>query len=100
MIQNMEMDRERLREVLTLSRIGLPEEKYQEVLDRVNEILRLCDKMQELAGEDVPQFEWDVKKAPARRRGRACEMGRTRRVPGPGAGARRRLLPRAAHNSA
>ena len=105
MIQNMEMDRERLREVLTLSRIGLPEEKYQEVLDRVNEILRLCDKMQELAAEDVPQFEWDVKKAPARRRaraaqGRACEMGRTRRVPGPGAGARRRLLPRAAHNSA
>lgn len=67
MIQNMEMDRERLREVLTLSRIGLPEEKYQEVLDRVNEILRLCDKMQELAGEDVPPFEWDVKKAPARR---------------------------------
>ena len=35
MIQNMEMDKERLREVLTLSRIGLPEEKYQEVLDRV-----------------------------------------------------------------
>ena len=34
----------------------------------MNEILRLCDKMQELAGEDVPQFEWDVKKAPARRR--------------------------------
>lgn len=29
MIQNMEMDRERLREVLTLSRIGLPEENIR-----------------------------------------------------------------------
>lgn len=67
MIKKMEMDRERLREVLTLSRIGLPEEQYQEVLDRVNDILSLCDKMQELADADVPQFEWDVKKAPARR---------------------------------
>lgn len=68
MIKNMEMDRERLREVLTLSRIGLPEDRYQEVLDRVNDILRLCDKMQALAHEDAAPFEWDVKKAPARRR--------------------------------
>lgn len=68
MIKNMEMDMERLREVLTLSRIGLPEEKYQEVLDRVNEILRMCDKMQELAGEYEPSFEWDVMKPPMRRR--------------------------------
>ena len=68
MIQNMEMDRERLREVLTLC-IGLPEEiNYQEVLDRVNEILRLCDKMQELAGEDCRSSNGTVKKAPARRR--------------------------------
>ena len=67
MIKKMEMDRERLSEVLTLSRIGLPEDQYQEVLDRVNDILRLCDKMQELAHEDVAPFEWDVKKAPARR---------------------------------
>ena len=67
MIKKMEMDRERLSEVLTLARIGLPEDQYKEVLDRVNDILRLCDKMQELAHEDVPPFEWDVKKAPARR---------------------------------
>lgn len=67
MIKEMEMDKERLREVLTLSRIGLPEEQYQEVLDRVNDILRLCDKMQELADTDVAPFEWDVKKAPVRR---------------------------------
>ncbi|MDO5116505.1 MAG: Asp-tRNA(Asn)/Glu-tRNA(Gln) amidotransferase subunit GatC [Synergistaceae bacterium] len=67
MIEKMEMDAERLREVLTLSRIGLPEESYQEVLDRVNDILRLCDKMRELAHEEAEPFEWDVKKAPARR---------------------------------
>ncbi len=67
MIKQMEMDKERLREVLTLSRIGLPEDQYQEVLDRVNDILRLCDKMQELAGADVEPFEWDVRKAPERR---------------------------------
>ena len=67
MIKQMEMDKDRLREVLTLSRIGLPEEQYQEVLDRVNDILRLCDKMQELAEADVPPFEWDVQKAPERR---------------------------------
>ena len=67
MIKKMEMDRERLREVLTLSRIGLPEERYKDVLDRVNDILRLCDKMQELAQKDVPPFEWDVQKAPKRR---------------------------------
>ena len=67
MIKQMEMDRERLREVLTLSRIGLPAEDYQEVLDRVNEILRLCDKMQTLASEEAAPFEWDVKKAPSRR---------------------------------
>lgn len=67
MIKKMEMDRERLREVLTLSRIGLPEDEYQEVLDRVNEILRMCDKMQGLASEDAAPFEWDVQKAPARR---------------------------------
>ena len=62
MIKKMEMDKERLSEVLTLSRIGLPEEQYQEVLDRVNDILRLCDKMQELAHEDAAPFEWDVRK--------------------------------------
>ena len=67
MIKKMEMDKERLSEVLTLSRIGLPEEQYQEVLDRVNDILRLCDKMQELAHEDAAPFEWDARKAPARR---------------------------------
>ena len=67
MIEKMEMDRERLREVLTMSRIGLPEEDYQEVLDRVNDVLRLCDKMREIAHEEVKPFEWEVKKAPARR---------------------------------
>ncbi|MDO4988181.1 MAG: Asp-tRNA(Asn)/Glu-tRNA(Gln) amidotransferase subunit GatC [Synergistes sp.] len=67
MIKKMEMNSERLREVLTLSRIGLPEEEYQEVLDRVNEILRLCDKMQELPLDDVKPFEWDVIKTPERR---------------------------------
>ncbi|MEG1602057.1 MAG: Asp-tRNA(Asn)/Glu-tRNA(Gln) amidotransferase subunit GatC [Cloacibacillus sp.] len=67
MIKQMEMDKERLSEVLTLSRIGLPEDKYQEVLDRVNDILRMCDKMRELADDDAAPFEWDVKKAPGRR---------------------------------
>lgn len=67
MIEKMEMDRERLREVLTMARIGLPEEDYQEVLDRVNDILRLCDKMQEVAHENVSPFEWDVRRIPARR---------------------------------
>ena len=32
MIKKMEMDRERLSEVLTLSRIGLPEDQYQDCL--------------------------------------------------------------------
>lgn len=67
MIEKMKMDKERLSEVLTLSRIGLPDEEYDEVLKRVNDILSLCDKMQELAHEDVKPFEWDVKKAPERR---------------------------------
>jgi aspartyl-tRNA(Asn)/glutamyl-tRNA(Gln) amidotransferase subunit C len=67
MIKKMVMDEERLREVLTLARIGLPEEEFPEVLGRVNAVLRMCDEMQELDCSNVRPFEWDVKKAPARR---------------------------------
>ena len=67
MIKKMVMDAERLHEVTGLSRIGLPEDEYQEVLDRVNAVLRMCDEMQELDHESVKPFEWDVKKAPERR---------------------------------
>lgn len=67
MIKKMEMDEERLREVLGFSCIGLPEEEYAEVLDRVNAVLRMCDDMQELDSSNVSPFEWDVMKAPARR---------------------------------
>ena len=67
MIKKMVMDEERLREVLTLARIGLPEEEFPEVLGRVNADLRMCDEMQELDCSNVRPFEWDVKKAPARR---------------------------------
>lgn len=67
MIEKMEMDEERLREVLGFSCIGLPEEEYAEVLDRVNAVLRMCDDMQELGSSNVSPFDWDVKKAPSRR---------------------------------
>ena len=67
MIKKMEMDEERLREVLGFSCIGLPEEEYAEVLDRVNAVLRMCDDMQELDSSNVSPFEWDVMKAPERR---------------------------------
>ncbi len=67
MIKKMVMDEERLREVLGFSCIGLPEEEYAEVLDRVNAVLRMCDDMQELDSSNVSPFEWDVIKAPARR---------------------------------
>ena len=67
MIKKMVMDAQRLREVTGLSRIGLPEEEYQEVLDRVNAVLRMCDDMQELDHENVKPFEWEVIKAPTRR---------------------------------
>ncbi|NLX85425.1 MAG: aspartyl/glutamyl-tRNA amidotransferase subunit C [Synergistaceae bacterium] len=67
MIKKMEMDEVRLREVLGFSCIGLPEEEYAEVLDRANSVLRMCDEMQELDSSNVSPFEWDVKKAPARR---------------------------------
>ena len=68
MIKKMVMDEERLRDVLSFSCIGLPEEEYPEVLDRVNAVLRMCDEMQELVGSDVRPFEWDVIKSPARRK--------------------------------
>lgn len=67
MIKKMVMDEERLREVLTLARIGLPDEEFPEVLGRVNDVLRMCDEMQELDCTNVKPFEWDVKKAPDRR---------------------------------
>ena len=67
MIKKMVMDEDRLREVLGFSRIGLPEEEFAEVLDRVNSVLRMCDEMQELDHDNVEPFEWDIKKAPARR---------------------------------
>lgn len=67
MIKKMVMNAERLREVTGLSRIGLPEEEFQEVLDRVNAVLRMCDEMQELDHDNVKPFEWDVIKAPQRR---------------------------------
>ncbi len=67
MIKKMVMDEDRLREVLGFSRIGLPEEEFAEVLDRVNSVLRMCDEMQELDHDNVEPFEWDTKKAPARR---------------------------------
>ena len=67
MIKKMVVDDERLREVLSLSRIGLPEEEFPRVLDRVNAVLRMCDEMQELDHENVEPFEWDIKKAPERR---------------------------------
>lgn len=67
MIKKMVMDKERLREVIGLSRIGLPEEEFDEVLGRVNAVLRMCDEMQELEHENVRPFEWDVKKTPSRR---------------------------------
>lgn len=67
MIKKMEMDERRLREVLAFSCIGLPEEEYAEVLDRVNAVLRMCDDMQELDSSNVSPFEWDVMKAPERR---------------------------------
>ncbi|MDD4159819.1 MAG: aspartyl/glutamyl-tRNA amidotransferase subunit C [Synergistaceae bacterium] len=70
MIKKMEMDEVRLREVLGFSCIGLPEEEYPEVLDRVNSVLRMCDEMQELDSSNVSPFEWDVKKAPERREDR------------------------------
>lgn len=72
MIKKMVMDEERLREVLTFSRIGLPEEEFGEVLDRVNAVLRMCDEMQELDHDNVEPFEWDVKKVPARRPDKAA----------------------------
>jgi aspartyl-tRNA(Asn)/glutamyl-tRNA(Gln) amidotransferase subunit C len=79
MIKKMEMDEERLREVLGFSCIGLPEAEYVEVLDRVNSVLRMCDEMQELDSSNVSPFEWDVKKAPDRREDRAVPwQGRDR----------------------
>ena len=45
MIKKMVMDEERLREVLTLARIGLPEEEFPAVLGRVNAVLRMCDEL-------------------------------------------------------
>ena len=71
MIEKMKMDEERLKEVLSFSCIGLPEEEYAEVLDRVNAVLRMCDDMQELNSSNVSPFEWDVKRAPSRREDRA-----------------------------
>lgn len=63
----MEMNEERLEEVISLARIGLPKEEYAAVLGRVNAVLRMCDKMQELDHSSVKPFEWDVKKVPERR---------------------------------
>lgn len=63
----MVMDEERLREVVGLAQIGLPEEEFKEVLDRVNAVLRMCDEMQELDHESVKPFEWDCRKASQRR---------------------------------
>lgn len=67
MIKKMVMDEERLREVLTLARIGLPDEEFPDVLGRVNDVLRMCDEMQDLDCSNVRPFEWDVKEVPARR---------------------------------
>jgi len=63
----MEMDEQRLREVIELSRIGLPEEEFKDVLDRVNAVLRMCDEMQDLDTDRVSPFEWDVIEAPRMR---------------------------------
>lgn len=64
----MVMNEERLKEVTEMARIGLPEEEYAAVLARVNAVLRMCDEMQELEHSSVKPFEWDVKKAPERRK--------------------------------
>ena len=76
MVKKMVMDEERLREVLGLSSIGLPEEEFSEVLERVNDVLRMCDDMQELECSNVRPFEWDVKKAPARRKDYYVKWGK------------------------
>jgi aspartyl-tRNA(Asn)/glutamyl-tRNA(Gln) amidotransferase subunit C len=67
MIKKMTMDEQRLKEVLTLSRIGLPESEFGEVLNRVNAVFRMCDNMAELDLESVQPFEWDVKAPQGRR---------------------------------
>lgn len=68
MIKKMVMDEERLREVLGFSKLGLPEEEFPEVLERVNAVLRMCDDMQELEHDEIEPFEWEVNKIPALRK--------------------------------
>ena len=67
MIKKMIMDETRLKEVLELYKIGLPETEFKEVLDRVNGVLRMCDEMQELNFANTRSFEWNIKKACPRR---------------------------------
>ncbi|MEG1501840.1 MAG: Asp-tRNA(Asn)/Glu-tRNA(Gln) amidotransferase subunit GatC [Synergistaceae bacterium] len=71
MIKKMVMDEDRLKEVLGFAKIGLPEEEFPEVLERVNAVLRMCDDMQELDHDNVAPFEWDVKKLPVLRKDEA-----------------------------
>lgn len=67
MTKKMVMDSDRLKEVLEFSRIGLPEDEFCEVLDRVNAVLRMCDDMQELDCSSIAPFEWKTQKTHERR---------------------------------
>ena len=49
-----------LKEILSISCIDLPEKEYPEVMNRINEVLRMCDEMGDLDLTDVRPFEWET----------------------------------------
>lgn len=66
-MKEMRMDEGRLREVLTLSKIDLPENEFNEVLRRVNDVFAMCDEMAELDLKSVEPFDWKVRTPQGRR---------------------------------
>ncbi len=96
MIKKMEMDEERLREVLGFSCIGLPEEEYAEVLMPGSSAVLRCTICRNSDSSNVSPFEWDVMKAPARREDIPVTWGWRGSLPDQAPVRERRLLPRPA----
>jgi aspartyl-tRNA(Asn)/glutamyl-tRNA(Gln) amidotransferase subunit C len=62
------MTKDKLIEVFDLSKIKLPSEaEFQKVLNKINELIYMCDDMRDLDLTKVNTFEWEMHSLPKRR---------------------------------
>lgn len=65
------MTENKLIEVFDLSKINLPKElEFQKVLNKINDLIDMCDNTKDLDLTNVTPFDWEMKAMPKRREDR------------------------------